>query len=251
MWHRAILIIGLAMATGCNPKDSPKPAGDAGKPIEPPAKVDLKAAEAELADLEKAIAAKEKELSTLRAKADALRTTIAQARSPGGQRLKFPDVLKGLPENARPRSTDDQIQMQRANEWLKRNVEGKLADVPVVFNDVRTDPASDKPSRYNLVLTTSPQAFALPFGEWSVWAASQFGSYTKVRIEDVSDSEAERIQNLKGKATILTGQVKQCYAYNGESVVVVIQPQTVTAGNWKKVPEKKAPEKKDEGKKEH
>src|SRR4051794_6468003 len=86
-----------------------------------PAAGDLKVQEAELAKLQQAIAAKEKELAGLLRQALDLQNKIAAQKAPKGPKADFANlqaVFQGIPVEKRPRDSEDTLGAERAIAWL-------------------------------------------------------------------------------------------------------------------------------------
>jgi hypothetical protein len=120
-------VVGLVLGCGSSkPPDvsggdpAPKPADLPKAPLQD----ELPAAEAKLAELDRTIAAKEKELANLKAEADTLRQSIAAAKAPKDNVYRTADGLfADMPKDASPKY-DSAVHNAKARKWLKENFKG-------------------------------------------------------------------------------------------------------------------------------
>jgi hypothetical protein len=86
--------------------------------------------EQDLAGLERQIEAKEKELTGLRAKADALRANFVEEK-PAADAIPLLELLGQLPQDWWPKDASDSLRIEQAKEWYAKNAIGRRVVITV------------------------------------------------------------------------------------------------------------------------
>lgn len=173
------IVIGVGI--GCGPSNQPaangggdeppvvRP-GDAPKPV---IENDLPAKKAKLAELKKAVAAKENELVDLKAQIDALQQEIAQAEGADTKvYTKLADLLADMPKDSYPKG--EGISRAAAKKWLEANLKGRTIEWTDTITKVEV--TGDDPFKVNLGLATD--LVAIQYDAW-IWSRVLFGQAFK------------------------------------------------------------------------
>ena len=212
--HRALIciagfVVGLGLGCGA-PKPPEMPGGgDPPKPAD-----DQSQARAELAELEKQIAAKDQELTELRRRADGLRAKL------GGENVltDLQKLIDGIPTESAPRADKrGEVKREAANQWLKKHATGKPLEIRGNLTGVSLSPMDGK---FGVTVCLGKLGSPTPnigFGwgllgavraggdEWSVYMSA---TYTGPP-DYVDPATASRIRDLEGKPVRFIGKLKQ------------------------------------------
>jgi hypothetical protein len=144
-----LALFGFAVGTAIGVQ-KPESMANAGQPpvvksdspnkLNPLSKEDPKAKD-RLVEVEKAIAAKEKELAALRVEADTLRKQLASDDRPY---TNATDMFKNLPKESYPMpGKDGVLERAAADKWLKANIVGKAIEWTATINKVVINEPTD------------------------------------------------------------------------------------------------------------
>jgi hypothetical protein len=178
---------------------------------------DLAGQEKKLADLDRQIAAKEKELAELKAKAEAVRLAVAKAK--GVKVYKSPaELFAGMPKDARPKAGKAGTpERAAATAWMRKNRVGQQVEWVATIAEVVIEERRQAPGTF-LVLLSPPrfQTWALgdafPFGADKCrvrilvrMAEGLYGSY--LSFSPVSAATAKTLREFKGKQVAVRGTI--------------------------------------------
>jgi len=148
-------------------------------------------------------------------------------------------IFDGLPENARPKNFEDTIKKDRAEDWLTQNMKGKALEVACKVEAVDLKREENKLYRADIKLIDLPGTVSIHGADWSLlvtqgpsgplddllgttaengleqWKQKEKLGYamlwspkqSHIRINDLSESDADKIKNLQGKLVFLRGQL--------------------------------------------
>jgi hypothetical protein len=173
----------------------------------------LAAQEKELADIEEQIAAKDKELAQLQARARDLRDKIAAAKA-SGELPALADLLAQLPKDRWPEDQGDSLKWLQANEWFENNLSGKKATATWVPTRVWFTAA--KKGKYNAEVRGTAAKLKL-YGkewEWRLVTPLHGGGGSDTRLElafaGLTKTEAETLRLVpKRKSLELTFKIER------------------------------------------
>lgn len=227
------LLMCTAFAVGCGSKTPGLPGSGDGP------RAELPAAEAkDLAELEKQIAAKKKELADLEARANAIR-----AKAGGGDLGELQKLLDGMPKESEPKADERAtIERNKAQMWMKENVVGKKIAfrTKVELSDVKPFNLSREQNQYTAEsfsvgkrlydennhrqgLVGDVGNVRSGDGEWRVAVFTNYGTPGKLVMTEES---AKRFRELAGKtarieATVATAEFKRFPIYDPKKQAVV------------------------------
>jgi cell division protein FtsB len=219
-------VIGLA--TGCGSsklpatvlgnRDAAPNAGEAPKPI---GKDDLPAAKAKLADLEKSIAAKEKELADLKVEADALRRrTTADREPPKDNVYRSPlALLADMPKNKFPKiGAEGGLERIAARIWCAEKLIGRTIEWTSIVTEVADsggDPSVVKVKTDATYFLNNTFAFGHPISLGGqtcqvlvVGGRPNYGEYDLTEYSGCTAAEVATLRQLKGRQVSLRGLVR-------------------------------------------
>lgn len=93
----------------------------------------VKELEDELAKVTKEMEQKEGEAKALRAKVVSLRGELAKLKPSEHVYINISELVKGMPKDLHPTSPENQVQLDRANDWMKENLAGRYVEVEAIF----------------------------------------------------------------------------------------------------------------------
>jgi hypothetical protein len=204
-----VLLVVLLAGCGTRPAPEPGPA--------PPKSGDEKL----LADLEGQIAAKEKELAELRAKADAVRARLAAGKTGGGATgvSAVQKLIDGIPADEQPRAgVGDTIERSKANDWLYKNLVGKTVELSGKVAVSEVLPASGGTGYYGTLVVgervyygnflssvSNPGQVRTGGADWKVLATLHVTG-PEVKYRNLDEANARRFRDLKGKTVRVAGR---------------------------------------------
>jgi hypothetical protein len=227
----------VALTLGFGSSKAPEAAGGGADPVQKPddppgsiTKEELATKKAKLAEVEKAIAAREKELADLRLEANGLRKLIAAAEAPKDKVYRTgPELLADMPKDAYPKAgPQGGIERAAARKWLKANVVGRTVEWTMTVREVSD--TGDDPFHVE-VLVLSKAKFvgnknntvqpAEPFGDeflldgesWQITLIGAIqnlggdGLTSRISYTTCTAAEVKTLRKLKGKKVVLRATV--------------------------------------------
>lgn len=185
---------------------------------------DPKQISADLAEVEKAIAAKERELATLKEKAQKLRDQLAAGKKPGKVYTSLADLLADIPKDALPLpGADGTIERSMANKWLAKEVVGRIVEIKATIASVAVEESRVFKGkwavtvRYDFEAANAWEEVQVNNTAWK-WdrlfnpdgSFSQGSDGSPRLIFLTSDDEAaKKVRDMKNKSVVIRFQVRQ------------------------------------------
>jgi len=210
----ALALLVLAIALGCGGGQPPATgSGDpGGSPSVGPA-ADAAPDDKELAELDRQIEAKEKELTTLRAKADALRAKIA-AKQPAGDAVPLLELLGRFPKDRWPKDKTDSLRIEQAKQWYGKNAVGRR--VIIVVPAEAFSFSSEGDGKWLASAGFGAGQAEMMGGKWGVSVGGG------LKVKGLSGADAERLRALpKDTRLEVVANLTGVGLYYDESGVVV------------------------------
>lgn len=133
--------------------------------------------------------------------------------SPSSEAITSPaQLVAALPENARPKSTDDTIRIDRANDWLKENATGRKIVWEYAIGEVQLNRMEGR--RYRVSISPGNGNIHKLHGlEWTVQIGNPYSG--TISLEDILDDTADLLTPFKGKIIKLTAIIDKAEFHNG------------------------------------
>lgn len=268
--RRTSTIVGLSgflvgMVLGCS-SNTPEAASGANaapaQKVGDPPKAVATDAKTRLAELEKTIATRERELAELRVTADSLRKEIAAAEGGNVKVYRTPEELfADMPQNAYPKFVEGEIERAATRKWCMKNLPGRTVEWPATIETVSID--GNDPFEVRLIcagtavregpgdgfvfgsefkLGAEKCMAVLDDGNSSIATGQTGGLVTKspmVLCRSCTADESRQLRDLKGKKVMLRAKVNGAggsvgisegrygTAFKGNLLVVYVEVPTV------------------------
>lgn len=233
-------VLFLTLIIGCGPNVTPgvPPSADTGDPTKKSeVLVDLTAQEKGPADLDRQIAAKEKELADLKAKADAWRDKIVKAKGAGaGGTTPLFELLAKLPKDCWPKDKNDSLRKAEAEKWFKNNLTGKRVSWSSMARNRDIDFQPDQDEKYRAMMRGKVERVKLYDSEWEygLWRSKlpldDLGDYFLI-VDQLSKQEAEKLRLVPNDQVLaFTFKIKSVKFSRFNEVVgleVIVEGETI------------------------